>query len=171
MPPAPPAFSTITDAPRFSAMRGPIIRPKISLPLPVANGTTMVSGRAGQSWAAAGAVAAVSSTTNAEMSVTMAAIILMAGMVPPVILKIPVTRASVRGDVGRLDDRPPLLDLGLLVGGQRLGGLLVARRDFLAEIGKLLPHFRIGQRLHDRGIEPGDDLFRGAFGGPDRVPQ
>ncbi len=90
-----------------------MIRPKISLPLPAANGTTMVTGRAGQSWAAAGAVAVKSAT------MVMAAIIPMVGMLPPVI--------SVRGDVGRLDDRPPLLDLSLLVDAERVGGLLVAR--------------------------------------------
>jgi hypothetical protein len=43
----------------------------------------MVTGRVGQSWAAAGAVAAKS----AAMSVAMTPIILMAGIVPPVILK------------------------------------------------------------------------------------
>jgi len=47
-----------------------MMRPRISLPLPVANGTTMVTGRAGQSCAAAGVTAIV------EMSVATAAIIL-----------------------------------------------------------------------------------------------
>jgi hypothetical protein len=56
--------------------------PRISLPLPAANGTTMVTGRAGQSCAAAGAVAWRVTTSAAK-----AAIILMADMVPPVILK------------------------------------------------------------------------------------
>src|ERR1700692_4441874 len=142
MPAGPPTSSTIIDVPRFSAMRGPMIRPRISLPLPAANGTTMVTGRVGQSWAAAGA------TMKAATHAAMAAIVLTPGMIPPVILK-----ASVRVDVGGLDDRPPLLDLGLLVGAERLGGLLVARRDLLAEIGELLSHLRIGQRRHHRGVE------------------
>jgi hypothetical protein len=60
-----------------------MIRPRISLPLPAANGTTMVTGRVGQSWAAAGAVAESVATSAAK-----AAIILMAGMAPPVILKL-----------------------------------------------------------------------------------
>src|SRR5258708_5127539 len=138
MPPAPPTFSTITVAPKFSPRRGPMIRPRISLPLPAANGTTMVTGRTGQSSATAGAVAATIATN--------AAIILTPCMVPPISLK-----NSVRRDVGRLDDRPPFLDLGLLVGAERFGGLLVAWRNLLAQIGELLPHFRIRQRLHDRG--------------------
>src|SRR5262245_19989885 len=36
----------------------------------------------------------------------------------------------LRLDSGRLDDRPPLLDLGLLNGGERFGRLLLARGDF-----------------------------------------
>jgi hypothetical protein len=55
-----------------------MIRPRISLPLPAANGTTMVTGRVGQSCAAAGAAA--------SMSAVMAPIDLVAGIVPPVVL-------------------------------------------------------------------------------------
>jgi hypothetical protein len=54
-----------------------MIRPKISLPLPAANGTTMVTGRAGQSSAAAGA----STAADAVMQLAMATIILRSGMV------------------------------------------------------------------------------------------
>src|SRR5262245_5068478 len=60
--------------------------------------------------------------------------------------------------VGRLDDRPPFLDLGLLIRGQRRGRLLVGRRDLLAEIGEFLAHLRVGQRVHDGGVEPPLDL-------------
>src|SRR5258708_3900388 len=66
----------ITEAPNFSARRGPMMRPRISLPLPGANGTTMETGRPGQSWAAAGRGADMS----ADMSARMAANILMAGI-------------------------------------------------------------------------------------------
>src|SRR5262245_30520417 len=34
-------------------------------------------------------------------------------------------------DTGGLDHRPPLLDLGLVVGGERLRSLLIARRNLL----------------------------------------
>src|SRR6516164_9759259 len=36
-----------------------------------------------------------------------------------------------RLDVGRLDDRPPFLDLGLVVGVEGVGRLLITRRDVL----------------------------------------
>jgi hypothetical protein len=52
-----------------------MIRPRISLPLPAANGTTMVTGRTGQSCAAAGAAAS---------NIASAAIILGFGMLAPV---------------------------------------------------------------------------------------
>src|SRR5688572_2775509 len=47
---------------------------------------------------------------------------------------------SLHLDSCRLDDRPPLLDLGLVVSAMRLRRLLVAREDALAEIGELRPH-------------------------------
>src|SRR5438034_3489241 len=65
MPPAPPTFSTITGLPRCSAMRGARIRPRISLDAPAANGTTMVSGRVGQSWAVAELAAPMSAAAVA----------------------------------------------------------------------------------------------------------
>src|SRR5215467_8311706 len=46
-------------------------------------------------------------------------------------------------DVRRLDDRPPLLDLGFLQCAERLRGLLLARRDFEAEHRHALAHARI----------------------------
>src|SRR5436190_24265627 len=55
----------------------------------------------------------------------------------------------LRLDVRGLDDRPPLLDLGLVVGSERLLRLLLAWRQLLALIEESLPHRRIGQRLHD----------------------
>src|SRR5688572_21339041 len=39
-------------------------------------------------------------------------------------------------DVRRLEDRPPLVDLGLVVGAQRFGGLLLARENLLRKIGE-----------------------------------
>ena len=43
-------------------------------------------------------------------------------------------------DACGLDDGPPLLDLGLLESAQRLGGLLLALRNTLSEIGEPLAH-------------------------------
>src|SRR6516162_868513 len=48
-------------------------------------------------------------------------------------------------DPSRLDDGPPLLDVGLLQGAERFRGLLVARKELLPEIGEPLSHRRIGQ--------------------------
>src|ERR1700733_11528671 len=53
MPPAPPTFSMITCWSRSSERRAPRIRPTVSEALPAANGMTMVTGRVGQSSAAA----------------------------------------------------------------------------------------------------------------------
>src|SRR4029077_19216901 len=59
-------------------------------------------------------------------------------------------------DVRRLDDRPPLLDLGLLLGGERLWRLLLARPDSLAQVGEPLAYCRIGQGLHDGYMSQND---------------
>src|SRR5262245_60869624 len=48
-------------------------------------------------------------------------------------------------DVRRLENRPPFLDLRLLVGIERLWVLLLARWNILAEIGEPLAHVGIGQ--------------------------
>src|SRR6516162_205230 len=47
-------------------------------------------------------------------------------------------------DVRSFEDRPPLLDLGAVVGRERLRILILARRNFLAEIGEPLAHAGIG---------------------------
>ena len=47
-------------------------------------------------------------------------------------------------DVRGFEDRPPLLDLGRVVGRERLRILILARRNFLAEIGEPLAHAGIG---------------------------
>ena len=63
-----------------------------------------------------------------------------------------------------LDDRPPLFDPGPVQGGERLRRLLLAWENLLAEIGEPCAHGRIGQGIHDRGIEPRDDGRRRALG-------
>jgi transposase len=75
-------------------------------------------------------------------------------------------RGSLALDACCLDDRPPLFDLGLVVGAKRLGRLLLARENLLCEIGEPCPHVRIGQGVHGRGIELGDDVLRRRLGRP-----
>src|SRR5947208_748498 len=79
--------------------------------------------------------------------------------------------ASLRPDVRRLDDRPPLFDLGLLLCGKRLRGLLVARPDFLTHVGKAPAHRWVGQALHDRGMKGSEDILRRALGCPQSMPE
>src|SRR3954452_17571810 len=64
---------------------------------------------------------------------------------------------SFRLDVRGLDDRPPLLDLRLVVSSERLRGLLRGQRKFEALVTQPLLYDGIGQRLHDGGTELGDD--------------
>src|SRR2546422_94000 len=68
-------------------------------------------------------------------------------------------RALLRLDVRRLDDRPPLLDFGLVEGAERLRRPLPGRENLLPEIGKPRTHRGIRQRFADGGIEPGDDVL------------
>jgi hypothetical protein len=70
---------------------------------------------------------------------------------------------SLRLDASCLDDRPPLLDFGVLQGGERLRRLLLARRKLKPKIGEAGTHKRIGHRIHSSGIELGDDIIRGAL--------
>src|ERR1700722_13696606 len=71
---------------------------------------------------------------------------------------------------GVLDDRPPLLGFGFLIGSQRFGRLLVARRDHLTELSELMLDLRVGECFHNSEIEPGLDLARRSPGDPEAVP-
>src|SRR6185436_14459771 len=82
-----------------------------------------------------------------------------------------VTPSSLRLDARRLDDRMPLGDLGLVPGAERLRRLLLARRDFEAEIVEPLLHGRIGHGLDHGGVEPGDDVPGRALRRPEGVPE
>src|SRR3954470_11099641 len=73
-------------------------------------------------------------------------------------------------DIGVLDHRPPLLDLGLLICGERFGRQPVARRYVETELGEALPHGGFAQGLYGSGIELGDDLLGCALGCPQAIP-
>src|SRR5262245_4154460 len=64
----------------------------------------------------------------------------------------------------RLDDRPPFLDLGLLISTQRLRRLPLARRDFEPLVGEGLMYGWIAQRVQGRRVELADDILRRAPG-------
>src|SRR5436190_13735090 len=68
MPPAPPALSTMTCCPRSSERRGARIRARTSPELPAADGTTMVTGRAGQTCALALPIAVSKASAHAMAS-------------------------------------------------------------------------------------------------------
>src|SRR5262245_21806144 len=67
-------------------------------------------------------------------------------------------RASIRLDARRLDDRPPLINVGSLQRSKHLRRLFLARRNFVLSIGETLAHLRDCQGMYDGGIEPGDDV-------------
>src|SRR5687767_15347596 len=56
-------------------------------------------------------------------------------------------------ETGRLDDRPPLVDFRLVVRVQRFGRQLLARRNFLSELGEACADGRIVQRFDDRRVQ------------------
>src|SRR5262249_11925862 len=74
-------------------------------------------------------------------------------------------------DVGGLDDRPPLIDLGFMKGAKSLRRLLIQRCNFLPQIGEPLTHCRVGQTFSHGSVEPHDDVLRGAFWNPDTCPK
>src|SRR5258707_9369202 len=77
---------------------------------------------------------------------------------------------SLALDPCRLDDGPPLLDLGLLHRGNRLGRLLLTRGNFASKVSKLLNEGRVGQRACDGTVELTDYLLRRALRRENSVP-
>src|SRR5215510_14453408 len=60
--------------------------------------------------------------------------------------------ALLRLDVGRPDDRPPLIDLRLVVGIERLRRLLFARRKLHADVSEAPLRGGVGEGGRDRGV-------------------
>ncbi len=74
--------------------------------------------------------------------------------------------------LGGLDDRPPLGDLGLLIGRERRRVLLIGREDDLAELREPVLHRRVGQRGLHRAHRAGRRLSLGrSLGGPQPMPE
>src|SRR5712671_6710189 len=80
-------------------------------------------------------------------------------------------KESFSFDVGRLDDRPPLFDFGLLKFPQGLGRLPVTRENLLPYVSQPSPHRRVGQGVHDCLIEFGGDSPRRTLRQPKPMPQ
>src|SRR5262245_12062973 len=81
---------------------------------------------------------------------------------PPLLLRASACAAAVRllrFQVRCPDDRPPLLGLSLVVCGQRLRRLLLARPDLLPDVAKPLPDGRVRERADDRAVELVDDVL------------
>src|SRR5215470_1619045 len=65
-------------------------------------------------------------------------------------------RQLVRPDISSLDNRPPLVDLGLVMRSERLRCLTCTRRHLETELCKPFAHRWIGQRFYHRAVEFGD---------------
>src|SRR5215471_4661585 len=77
----------------------------------------------------------------------------------------------VRRDTSRLDDRPPFLDLGPLVGAECFRRELLRWRDHLAQTDETLAHGRVVQRLDNGGVQLCDDVLWRSLGRPNAVPR
>src|SRR5678816_2525129 len=140
LPPAPPRFSMTTGWPRASPSWGAISRASASVPPPTANGTTSLTTRSGNCWAAAGSAsrareaAAATRTTARQMGVEVTACLRRDEM----------SRFRAASRTGR--DRglalPGLRKLHVEVPGQHVADQLVA--------GALAHHFQ-GLEVDERG--------------------
>src|SRR5262245_28084880 len=125
-------FSMMIGCPRLSFMCSASTRISASTAPPAGSVTTTVTGFDGKDCADAGEAAA---SVNAIAAISRFIV-------------------SLSLDVGGLDDRPPLVGLGLLERAQRLRRLLGARRRLQPERCEALPGFLMRQRFEHRGVEP-----------------
>src|SRR5215472_3745259 len=84
--------------------------------------------------------------------------------------RLPRFGGSVGLDVGSLDDRPPLRDLGPLKGAQRLSTLLLRGIGLLAGIGEPRADGRLGERIRDGAADLADDVIRRSLRRPKSEP-
>src|SRR2546421_445932 len=94
---------------------------------------------------------------------------IFSSLAPPLAVTAGSCADSFRLEVCGLDDGPPLLDLGLLEGGERLRRLLLARRYVQAHVGDTLADAGIGERVDGRRVELGNGVLGRALGQPERV--
>src|SRR5215471_15658905 len=73
-------------------------------------------------------------------------------------------------DAGCLDDRPPFLDLRPVERAERLGRLLLARRNFRAEICETCAYRGIAKGIDRGSIELGDNGLGRVLGRPKSEP-
>src|SRR3954468_10976520 len=147
LPPAPPWFSMMTGWPRIGRIFSAMMRGATSVEPPGGNGTTKVICRDGKVCACALARPATMASASAPISFRMF---------------FPRTGFSLllHFDAGGFDDRPPLVDLFLLVLAERLRRVHVGGEELLPGVGQPLVRRGVVARLHYRFVEPGDDLLR-----------
>src|SRR6266849_1769261 len=92
------------------------------------------------------------------------------GAPSPLMANEPSPKVLFGFDARRLDDRPPLLDVGFLQRTEGFGCLLLARRNLILYIGEPLTHRRVCEGIHDGSIELGDDVLRRALWRKNRKP-
>src|SRR5262245_36843538 len=112
------------------------------------------------SWPCA-ATATAAATTRSQRA-TRARVIADA---PP-----PPAAGSLGLETGGLDERPPLLDLGFLVGVEGFRCLLLALRNLLPQVREAGARRLVGQGLDDGRVQLHDDIPGGGFRRPDAVP-
>src|SRR3954469_11957822 len=170
----------ITGWPSELFIRSPTTRATMSVMPPAANGTMMVTGCDGNDWAPAVPIPG-SATANAPKNAS--------SLIPSSQGKLNALSWSMaRGSDGakgcraggllllhldavEADDRPPLVDFGLVEIVQRLRGQFGFVRNAHAERRNAFLHDRIGQRLDHRAVELVDDVFRRALRRPQTMPE
>src|SRR5690349_155367 len=110
LPPAPPWFSMMTAWPRIGRIFSAMMRAATSVEPPGGNGTTNVICRDGKVCASAPARPVISPANIASASAPISFLMFR----PREFLSL------LHLDAGRFDDRPPLVDLGLLIPAERL---------------------------------------------------
>src|SRR6478735_4768762 len=175
VPPAPPTFSTITGWPSDAFMCSATMRATMSVMPPAGNGTMSVTGFDGNDCACtAKALPSIAPSATRKHSSRDFMRFSRTG-------EASMTRASApRKAAGRAlfsldavgpDDRPPLVELALMIGVQRLRRQLRRLRNAHAERRDTLLHRRIGERLDHRVVELGDNVLRRALRRPQTVPE
>src|SRR5258705_10232202 len=156
LPPAPPWFSMMTAWPRMGRIFSAMMRAATSVEPPGGNGTTSVICRDGNVCACAPARPETIASASAPISFRMF---------------FPRTGFSLllHFDASGFDDRPPLVDLLLLVLGERLRRVHVGGEELLPGVGEPLVRGGVVARLDHRFVELGDDLLRRTLRHPQRV--